>query len=372
MSEYQYVFFQAVDRALDDSQLEFMRRQSTRARISRREFVNKYDFGDFHGDSAKMLRRGFDVHLHYANFGTRRLMFRLARQPDLLPACQTSDGMERITALDGLAGILVIDPEANAGTYEDAYFDFEDLTAELADLRQMLMAGDFRPLYIVWLACSCDDDREPPVPAGLSELNSALTEFARFYEIGSGLLCAAAKCSPVLSDPEVRNADATVRSWVHEQSEADLRELVFDLLSDPTPATRNELLAFIHGDSDRPAWPAAEPARNRSDLLAAAALNRDRRIVADNRERALARKARLKVIAADADQVVVNVKRLVQQRSTRSCQQTAQKLSDLREALGHPGGAQKARKVATQLVRSHSTLNRLKAALRHYGLLSEH
>ena len=77
MSEFQYVYFAAVDRPLDDGQLEFMRRQSTRAEVSRWEFSNEYHFGDFHGKANEMLRRGYDVHLHYANFGIRRLMFRL-------------------------------------------------------------------------------------------------------------------------------------------------------------------------------------------------------------------------------------------------------------------------------------------------------
>ncbi len=38
MSEYQYLHFLAIDRPLDDEQLEFMRRQSTRAEVSQWEF----------------------------------------------------------------------------------------------------------------------------------------------------------------------------------------------------------------------------------------------------------------------------------------------------------------------------------------------
>ncbi len=63
MSEYQYLHFQAIDAPLNDKQLEFMQRQSTRAEISRWEFSNEYHFGDFHGKADEMLRRGYDVHL---------------------------------------------------------------------------------------------------------------------------------------------------------------------------------------------------------------------------------------------------------------------------------------------------------------------
>ena len=77
MSVYQYVYFAAVDKPLDNQQLEYMRHQSTRAEVTRWQFTNEYHYGDFHGNSLEMMRRGYDVHLHYANYGVRKLMFRL-------------------------------------------------------------------------------------------------------------------------------------------------------------------------------------------------------------------------------------------------------------------------------------------------------
>ena len=49
MSEYQYIHFMALDKPLNDKQLEFMGRQSSRAEITQWEFTNEYHFGDFHG-----------------------------------------------------------------------------------------------------------------------------------------------------------------------------------------------------------------------------------------------------------------------------------------------------------------------------------
>src|SRR5947208_3224444 len=82
MSEHQFVDFVAVDRPVSPKNLAFMRQQSTRAEISEWRFTNEYHFGDFRGNATAMLRRGYDVHLHYANFGIRRIMFRL---PEGLP-----------------------------------------------------------------------------------------------------------------------------------------------------------------------------------------------------------------------------------------------------------------------------------------------
>ena len=66
MSEYQFVHFIAIDRPLDDEQLAFMQQQSTRAPVTRREFTNEYHFGSIHGKSREMMRRGFDLHVHFA------------------------------------------------------------------------------------------------------------------------------------------------------------------------------------------------------------------------------------------------------------------------------------------------------------------
>jgi hypothetical protein len=79
MSEYQYVGFRAIDRPVGEKNLEFMRRQSSRAEITPWSFDNEYHFGDFHGNAEEMLRRGYDIHLHYANFGIRKLLIRFPR-----------------------------------------------------------------------------------------------------------------------------------------------------------------------------------------------------------------------------------------------------------------------------------------------------
>jgi hypothetical protein len=89
MSEYQYVAFRAIDGPVSDKDLDFMRRQSSRAEITPWSFENEYHYGDFHGDELEMLRRGYDLHLHYANFGTRKLLIRL---PHGLPNFEAAKG----------------------------------------------------------------------------------------------------------------------------------------------------------------------------------------------------------------------------------------------------------------------------------------
>ena len=73
MSAYQFLAFRAVDRPQTDRDLAYARKQSSRAEITRWYFENEYHYGDFRGDANGLLRHGYDVHLHYANFGLRMI-----------------------------------------------------------------------------------------------------------------------------------------------------------------------------------------------------------------------------------------------------------------------------------------------------------
>src|SRR5258705_2800232 len=116
-----------------------------------------FDLGPVSGSiTATMLRRGYDVHLHYANYGIRKLVFRL---PAGLPCDrQTWDAFQPEYGIDwhldkqGRGGILEIRPEADAESFCEDVFEVDSLLAEIAPVREMLMAGDLRPLYLAWLA----------------------------------------------------------------------------------------------------------------------------------------------------------------------------------------------------------------------------
>lgn len=372
MSEYQYVHFLAVDRPLDDDQLEFMEQQSTRAEISRWQFKNEYLYSDFRGDADEVLRRGYDVHLHYANFGIRKLMFRL---PGGLPwnektfdAYQVEYGNEWKADEKGRGGILVIEPEADAGTYDEEYYEFDgdELMPHLARVRELLVGGDLRPLYLAWLACSGDPDAvEPPVPAGFGELSPELVALAEFYELYEDLIRAAADRSPPAPNSEDRQQQ--LRAWVDARSTDELRDIACRMLAEGSSGVRAETLARIRDESAAIGWPIAEPTRTLGELLEAAEKHENQRLEREELERERARQARLRAIAADPDKTIANVRKLVKLRSTSEYEQAAQELAELREALG----PKRAQVVAETLVRENPTLNRLKSALRKQGLIAK-
>jgi len=80
VSEYQYYEFQAIDRPLTKSEMDALRKLSTRATITPTRFVNVYNYGDFRGNPSALMEKYFDAHVYVANWGTHELMLRLPRR----------------------------------------------------------------------------------------------------------------------------------------------------------------------------------------------------------------------------------------------------------------------------------------------------
>ncbi len=374
MSEYQYVHFIACDKPLDEKQLLFMRKQSSRATITRRDFTNEYNFGDFHGNAVEMLRHGYDIHLHYANFGIRKLMLRLPGLPwdkKTLARYTPETGFKVHKDKSGSAVILEINPQADAGSFYENILDLDPLQDAIPQVRDLLIAGDLRFLYLVWLAMNQLDGNleaiEPPIPAGMSDLPDCLVELADFYDLDSDLLDAAAEGSP----PLATSADpyAGTNAWLARQSNDDLKELARRFLTEDPISIRTEIQTRIRKAVGADVWPVAELSRTLQQLRVLAdeiELRRTRK-EADAKDKA--KRERLKKIAANPDAVIKDVESLISQRSTDSYSRAAKLLVELSEALGPVEGPQKARAVAESLRQQYSTWRQLINVLKKFGLL---
>jgi len=195
MSEYQYFEFQAIDRALTDSEMRELRRYSSRATITPTSFVNVYNWGDFKGDPRAWLEKYFDAFLYVANWGTHRLEFNLPKRlldPETVSAYCTEESLCCHTEGDSV--ILSFDSEDESGEYAEG----EGWLVSLAPLRMDLMLGDHRCLYLGWLVAAQnghfeDDGIEPPVPPGLGTLGSPLQALGEFLRIDQDWIAVAAE-----------------------------------------------------------------------------------------------------------------------------------------------------------------------------------
>jgi hypothetical protein len=375
MSEYQYVHFIALDGPLNQNQLDYMATQSSRAEITKWQFTNEYNFGDFRGDAFEMLRRGYDVHLHYANYGIRRLQVRL---PAGLPWDQETweaylpeYGLTWHSDKKGRGGILEIDPESDAGTF-DYLMDLEKTLEEIAPIRDLLLAGDLRPLYVMWLAMTalnCDEEAiEPPLPAGMDSLPDCVFELAAFYELDPDLLTAASAGSPPL--PNSTKAGSDVAAWLDRQTKEDLKSLAQRLLEGDPGSARSETLTLIRNESSTVTWPTVELNRTFEELRNSASEKEAKRVkrAADAKQKA--RRTKLKKLAEDPKAVLAQIDKLVKEKKRPSYKEAAQMLIDLGEALGSDGPEQMQAE-ATRLSKAYPTLMAFKQELRQHGFLKK-
>ena len=387
MSEYQYVVFQAVDGPLNDKQLEFAQRQSTRAEVSRWSLSVEYHYSSFRGDVDGLLRRGYDVYLEYTNYGSREIKLRL---PHGMPVAKSVlskyvDGERLNWKLDakGSGGILTLRPFHEGGELGELWETQRYLDAAI-QVRERLMSGDLRALYLLWL-CAADDDYndptemiEPPVPNGISGIAAHGGELLSFFGLDPLLLVAAGK--DVEPAPTDESTDQAIARWVKTLNNQRSKDLLLQLLIGDTASVRACLRAEIRDSQTSDGWPTSDKQRSVDELLQKTAALRAEEDVKHvrkaqakaKREAAKAERVRadrMKEMQEDPDKWLREAERLVDARGTHNYQAAAEILDDLREAIGGDEGDKIARRHAAIFAKKHPTLNHLKSSLRKRGLL---
>lgn len=386
MSEYQIVKFRAIDRPLTDKQLSFMDRQSSRAEFTKWGFDVEYHYSSFGGDVDGMLRNGYDIFLTYSNYGCREIRMRL---PSGLPFPKSvwskytsSEALKWNADKTGKAGILVLAPYLEEA--HDQVWEFDDYMDATAKLRELLIAGDLRALYVLWLCAatstSYSDETmmEPPVPHGLAAFPRDATEILGFFESDPLLVDAAATGIPAFN-AQSSQVDL-VTSWLSDTSDSRRTEIVRRLLSEDPVALKAELLSEIRDSRQAVAWPVEPPTRMLNQLLDKCELLRREeeekeqkkaiakaKLEADKAEKQ--RQARMAEMKSDPEPWLKKASQLVEERGTDNYREAANILADLRDAVGGTEGGKLACKHAAHLVMSHPTLKVLKSSLRKCGLL---
>ncbi len=386
MSEYQYVVFQAVDGPLSDEQLAFAERQSTRAEVSRWSLSVEYHYSSFRGDVDGLLRRGFDVYLEYTNYGSREIKLRLRSG---LPFAKSVwkkyvDG-ERLnwkSDAKGSGGILTLRPFHEAGDLNEVWETQKHVDATIS-VRERLMSGDLRALYVLWLCAASDEyndpheTSEPPVPHGIAEFAIYGDEILTFFGLDPLMLVAAGK--DVNGAPTVDSKDRVSR-WVNALDKQPARDLLLRFLIGDTASVKAKLLAEIRDSQTPDSWPTSDKQRTFDDLLQKTAALRAKEDAKQarkaqakaKRETAKAereRANRMQEMLKNPDQWLRESQRCVDAGGTQNYKEAADILYDLREAVGGDKGEKIARRHAANLVKAHPTLNQLKSSLRKRGLL---
>lgn len=195
MSEFQYYEFVAIDNPLSLAVQKKLRAITSRATITATRLVNTYEWGDFKGDTHALVTQHFDAFLYYANWGTRHLMLRVPlTKLDTKPALQycarhsaKSRGRQSVATVSASKTHLVFSwwSEDDSGDWEDV--ESSSLGA-LTPIRNELMSGDYRALYLSWLLRKQAGEfgpkvKEPVQPPDLRRLTGSQVALAEFLRI---------------------------------------------------------------------------------------------------------------------------------------------------------------------------------------------
>jgi hypothetical protein len=232
MSEYQFYHFQALDRPLSAKQMQELRDISTRADITPSSFINVYNWGDLKADPRDLMRRYFDAHVYTANWGTHRFMLKIPRAVLDLDHAELYGSEALAISVSKDHVMLDFVSEDDSGDFDDDMESDEGWMAALLPLREELMRGDLRALYVGWLANICEDDdtEEPPLPPGMHQLTAPLKRLADFLRVDEHLLRAAQQgdSQPALHAPS--RADMSV--WIAAMPSSEKDHVLLSLLSD--------------------------------------------------------------------------------------------------------------------------------------------
>jgi hypothetical protein len=378
MSEYQYYEFRAIDRPLDEDEREELGELSTRAEITSTSFTNTYNYGDFRGDPAKLMDRYFDAFVYVANWGTRRLMFRIPKQfldPETASAYCDGEGLSMKVGKEHLV-LEFWSEDEDGGEWTEG----EPWMPSLVSIRDQLIRGDHRALYLGWLAwaptLALEDEEdeeeedgerlEPPVPPGLAKLSGPLKSLAEFLRIDDELIEVAAQRSE--GEPPAEASKAEMARWVQGLPVADKDAYLLRVLAEESSHILRMEMArrFREATTPRGARPASQqrprPVKQliqERDSLAekkkreAAERAAKERAIRD-REKAEARARYLDDLAALEPATWREIESLIATKLPRSYDRAIELLVDLRDLAGRSGRAEEARARTEEIRQRHA------------------
>ena len=375
MSEYQYYEFQAIDRPLTADQQAQVAALSSRAHVTAHMASFVYNYGDFRGDPEQLLRDYFDAMLYMANWGSRRLMLRIpgglidTKRVKLYCISEAIDVRQTPKKQH-----VIVDLEFN-NEEQAEWTDGEGWLDALIALREELIQGDFRVLYLAWLKAAegavemeeiAEDTLEPPVPAGLGQLSPALETFVRFLDIDAALLAVAAQQSE-----KRRQEPSQLEAWITQLPAAEQHDFLVRLSRGEANLSlllRRRLQELT--TETQPHEREVETGRRTiAALREAATVWRQQQQAAEQRQTELARRRRLETLAAREPQVWQEIAALLEEKKASAYDSAVSLLQDLRDLSTSRGDMADFQQRLADIERTYSNRSALLRRMRQSRLI---
>ncbi|MEL6347121.1 MAG: hypothetical protein AAFV53_28660 [Myxococcota bacterium] len=247
MSEYEYTEFRALDRTLSKAAQELLGEVSSRAMITARRFSVVYNFGgSLRADPMEMLAEHFDVYVFITNYGHRKFAVRLPS--DRVDDAQLTRFLhEYALTVHHFPESVVLCWTWNGEDVE--WSDGERWLDGLLGVRQEILNGDLRPLFLGWLCGYLYDrhieeeepDQATPPIAGLDALTPSQEALCELLNLSEQDLRAHVP-DPALAEEE----DLTEMGW---------DELAEAISTMSTTQQRDWLLRFAEDEGEDTRYP---------------------------------------------------------------------------------------------------------------------
>jgi hypothetical protein len=287
MSEYQRYEFMTCDRPLTRAQLDAVNDLSSHIEASSTHALIEYHWGNFKHDPIKVLHEFFDGFLYWANWGSPKLAFRFPHgvlNADLFDVYDFEDFVTFTRYKD----YDILDIHFGEMEGPDQWIEYE--LGSLIPIRDELMEGDLRALYIVWLASQVmmygyEEDQEeedyeifvPPVPPNFGKLTEAQQALVQLLQVPDELLLAASRHGTGIMSPAQKDDFA---AWV-KLLPADHKNEYLLRLAQNEPGLRHQFvreLRELNRDKERVRPPTGEQ-------VTYATLNSESKAIKSQRER---------------------------------------------------------------------------------------
>lgn len=385
MSEYQYYEFAAIDRPLTRAEMAALRAVSTRAEITPAGFVNHYEWGDLKADPADWMRRYFDAFVYAANWCSCRLALRVPlatfRKAELKPFA-TKHALSIEAGDEHWIFDWALDESEDYDRFAEE--DGSGWMRRLAPLRDELLRGDLRPLYLGWLAGAGggelrDDALEPEVPPGLSELSPPQQALVEFLKIDPDILVAAMADSARASRTDAEDGDcldAWLGEWSRDEMAGILKLIARGQGQEAERRVRTRHAAWLK--AQRPSVASTARRRNVAELRDLAKSASSVRLEREAKERATQeverrrqREAQLRRVMADVDKHWDAIDAQAKRGSASGYDQAVRALVDLAEGYALASSPKEFERALRRLLVRHATRGALLRRLTEAGLLPE-
>ncbi len=233
MSEFQYYEFLAIEKPLSEDDIDALQSVYSRARITPTSFTTVYNWGDFKGNPEALMKRYFDVHIYVANWRTAILMVRVPLSA--IPREIVEAAANEFFYYTFTKSHIILTWHLEEGDDDDRFAmeDGEGWMIRLAAIREELLRGDYRSVYIGWFMAVLydffdDDDKEPFCVTGLGKITNAQRALAEFLEVDLDLV------EDALQDNATDQADDSlqqdVEKWLDVLSMGDVRPVLKQLM----------------------------------------------------------------------------------------------------------------------------------------------